>query len=214
MRLHIFISLFVLYALAGEALGQRCFRGRPLPECKSFWITESGAFYHLNAHAGDRWSDREIYENLYYTWEIGVMVNRSSRTAYGGTFYVGWDGYINDARLGFKGRWRWWLSPHTALDLSPGILFSDKISDSPIWCLSASLCGNDRIMVIAQVEMVTWKKIRSNNIGYFGEGTDLLLYGGLRFGAEAGIVVGILTPIILAATAANDFGGGRDWGSF
>jgi hypothetical protein len=207
MRYPILVLLFVLTALAGTSSGQPCFRGRPLPDCKSFWITESGAFFHLNSHKGDRWNDRKVYENLYYTWEIGGMVNRNPKTAFGGTLYIGWDGYINDTRLGIKGRWRWWLSPHTGLDLSPGILMSDKISASPIWCLSASLCGDDRIMVIGQMEVVNWKDTHPNNVGYFGRGTDILFYGGLRFGAEMGIIVGIITPIIIAATASSHIGG-------
>ncbi len=205
MRFRIPIMTMILVCLFGSAQGKFCFRGQPLPACKSFWLTESGLLYRLDDHGSQYWKNREWHEKFYYTWEVGLMTNRNPGAAWGGTVFLGWDAYLEDVRFGLKGRYRWWLSPKIGLDLSPGILQSSTISGPPIVCLSASLVGEDRIMVTGQVEMVIRDK---TNFLDPDASAQLFWYAGLRCGAEAGVAVGIFIPIIALAIVASTFGGG------
>jgi hypothetical protein len=101
-----------------------CFAGRPLPECKTFWITEVG-YYHRAFGGGSiqpvpaDFAGRLDLDN-HFSWELGRMSNRSARTAVGGTFLVGGGG--SGLRFGVKARYRRWLSKRSSLDLSGGAL--------------------------------------------------------------------------------------------
>ena|SRR2546426_6671842 len=53
-----------------------CFRGRPLPQCRAFWLTEFG----LSLPDGP------------FGWELGGMRNVGKRSAVGGTLYLRIDG--------------------------------------------------------------------------------------------------------------------------
>lgn len=83
------MSGLIVCVLAGAAAGQsetrgdakakeNCFRGRPLPQCHSFWITEFG----LSRRFGQRPRLYSAGEATYYgTFELGWMVNRNERSA-------------------------------------------------------------------------------------------------------------------------------------
>jgi hypothetical protein len=114
-----FSFVFVAVLLCGTShLQGACFRGRPLPECKTFWITESGVLTRF-----DRWSKkRDWQEHLYLSYEVGKMYNRNQHTEYGGSVLLRGADFPPGRSFGFKGRYRRWLSKETSLDLSPGII--------------------------------------------------------------------------------------------
>src|SRR5437762_6360603 len=78
-----------LLFLAGAAAAQTpsrtrdCYRGRPLPPCRSFWITEFGLLGRLNALPEPRTT-----VDPFFRWEVGGMQNRNERTAFGATIVI------------------------------------------------------------------------------------------------------------------------------
>lgn len=100
-----------------------CFRGRPRPQCGSFWITEAGYYRQLAGTEVSRtYGDVEIPGpalDSHVSWELGGMVNRGRTEAFGGTLLVG----VDDAgpRFALKARYRRWLGRGAgSLDFSGG----------------------------------------------------------------------------------------------
>src|SRR2546428_12222389 len=94
-----------------------CFRGRPQPACDQFWITEFSLLTRIN-----RLPDGEYLSVPYFMrWELGSMENHGPRSAAGVTLVAELDDL--GSRLGVKPRYRRWLGPRAALDLSAGVLF-------------------------------------------------------------------------------------------
>ena len=100
---------------AGAAEPPICFRGRPLPRCRAFWLTEM-SFQRRIAGSGEG-STRDLHGHL--GWELGGMVNLDSTRAVGGTVMVGTG--ESGARVAVKGRARRWFDPSGGtLDISAG----------------------------------------------------------------------------------------------
>lgn len=97
-----------------QAAARLFFRGRPLPECSSFLITEFGAHYLINRNVGS-FHDK----NVFLTFDLGYMRNRKERSALGGLLHVG----TGAGRTGFGPavRYRRWLSKWNAADLTVGL---------------------------------------------------------------------------------------------
>jgi len=170
-----------------------CFRGKPLPECRTFWITEAGALYRF----GLAETHHEWYETLMYSWELGLMFNRSMRHALGGTLFFDFDDYTNNVQVGFRPRYRRWLWHGISLDIAPGIILSASKSRGFAVSGEAIVYAHDFIAVTLRLDM---KEGRAMG------------YAGMRFCSYPGLVVGIAGPIIAAAIWASDFnspGGGR-----
>ncbi|HEU4723916.1 MAG TPA: hypothetical protein VFU59_01330 [Candidatus Eisenbacteria bacterium] len=89
-------------------------RGRPLPECKSFLITEVGAHYLLNLEKIP-YRQREIF----ITADLGYMRNRNPREAIGGLIHFGGGGDFTG--LGPGVRYRRWLADEIAADFTVGL---------------------------------------------------------------------------------------------
>src|SRR5207249_1771837 len=89
-------------------------RGRPLPECSSFLITELGIHYLLNpGPTGER-------EQLYFvTEDLGYMRNLNERSALGGLLHLG--GNSDRKALGPAVRYRRWLHKAAAADVTVGL---------------------------------------------------------------------------------------------
>lgn len=101
--------------------GSACLATQPLPECRTFWLTEVG-YYRPVIGTGS--TQRNQTAGIggpglakYYSWELGRMSNRSRRTAVGGTFLIGMEG-----RFGLKGRYRRWMPNRGFVDVSAGAL--------------------------------------------------------------------------------------------
>src|SRR5437764_874817 len=98
-----------LLFLAGAAAAQTpsrtrdCYRGRPLPPCRSFWITEFGLLGRLNALPEPRTT-----VDPFFRWEVGGMQNRNERTAFGATIVIEADDL--GSRYGITPRYRRWLA--------------------------------------------------------------------------------------------------------
>ena len=105
-----------------------CFRGRPLPACKSFWIVE------MQGSAPLAQTRRVVYYDVAMPirdpalesaleWNLGHMVNLGDRWAAGGVVTVGTGN--SDPLTGLKARARRWLSPDISIELEAGLLRSN-----------------------------------------------------------------------------------------
>lgn len=104
-----------------------CWRGKPAPQCGSFWITEiSGEFSYATTQTHYRF-DYGSYVNSYsrpdvssqVLWTVGPMFNTSPTRALGGTISAG---FVNDgSRIAVEARRRYWI-PGGGIDVSAGPL--------------------------------------------------------------------------------------------
>ncbi len=102
-----------------------CFRGRPLPECKSFWIVELAGLWPLAQTSrevtflGGNSSEEEAF-GLSGELNIGHMVNLSDRIAVGGSISVGSGTRGTYTRI--VSRARRWMSSDWSVEASAGLL--------------------------------------------------------------------------------------------
>ena len=108
-----------------------CWRGRPAPACDMFLLTELN-FFGTVVNATGKYSSTFMidstprtfqYEEHPAQWkfssEVGGMVNRGKKTAFGGTVLL--DASPNGLNIGLKARYRRWLtSDGVALDVGAG----------------------------------------------------------------------------------------------
>jgi hypothetical protein len=189
---------------AGSGHAGWCFRGKPGSECSAFWILEFAVSGRLDEPPTARLREGPAY---HVTGELGQMFNSGSRTAFGGTLYVGGDD--DGSRFGVKGRFRRWLTPAVSLDLSPGILIAGTNNEFelefPAFVGHAGLNLGDWIGLFAETEMIRYG---SPEIGFEGEtspGTDLAWYAGVKLGSYSGIVATIAFPLIVAIDISSGF---------
>jgi hypothetical protein len=113
-----------------------CFRGRPLPACKSFWIFEmqgsspvaqTSRTIRTYFDATRTGSPQEFeYDATAFTsvveWNLGHMVNLGDKYALGGVVTVGSGN--GDGLAGLKARVRRWLSSDLSVEAEAGALWS------------------------------------------------------------------------------------------
>lgn len=123
LRYRAALTLGVLVAVPlvhPDLAAQACFRGRPLPSCRRFWIVESGFGVRLNRGAYESGpSDPDKLASM----ELGMMRNLTTGTALGATAFLGIGDQITGntgVLVGVKPRYRRWLGPRFSLDLSTG----------------------------------------------------------------------------------------------
>jgi len=174
--------ILLIFACAGaERLSaQTCYRGRPAPACKVFFVTEAGYTYKLTAGA----EDDAVH---YVSGEIGAVTNRG-RFAFGGTAFFGGLGGTGELgaalRGGVKGRVRRWLSPDAALDLSLGPMLSGDGDLGISSHLGISLA--DKLLLLAQFESV---------------GGESDWYFGVRLGSQPAIIASLVAGVLLGIGA-------------
>lgn len=109
-------TALALPASGTASAGSLCWSGKPMPECRTFLITELGVYARLDDDPTQA-SDNPVY----FTLDLGIMKNVSDRHAVGLTAFGGsGDGH---ARVGTRFRYRRWLSRYTSVDVAPGLLF-------------------------------------------------------------------------------------------
>jgi len=166
-------AVVLLVSLAAPLRAQQavCFRGRPLPQCRAFWLTEFG----LSLPDGP------------FVWELGGMRNVGTHSAVGGTLYLRVDG---GTAYGVKPRFRRWLSPVVALDVSPGIIILAGARSSVGFAGHVGASLADLLALSIQAETVQPD---------FTGGKTIKWSGGARLGAAPGAITGIAGLALLAA---------------
>ncbi len=176
-------------ALAGGQAadtGKACFAAKPLPECRTFWLTEVGYYKRAFGYGvfpssplpGERRPDLDSHGS----WEVGLMSNRSLRTAVGGTFLVGTGG--STFRLGLKGRYRRWIPERKFVEVSAGAL---RVATSSPYSQGRSTGFG--ITGDVSVGWRDWVALTARADAVRGSGhTAGAVYGGVRLGSYPGIV--------------------------
>lgn len=108
-----------------------CFRGRPLPDCRSFWIVEmQGSTPLAQTERGVTWSGgqtvaREAFDHV-LEWNLGHMANLTPTFALGGvvTAGTGSDGPFT----GLKLRARRWLTSEVSLEVEGGLMQTNAMN--------------------------------------------------------------------------------------
>lgn len=151
------------------------FRGKPLPKCKWFFITEAGGFLTKEV---------DFFE-FGLTSEFGLMYNLNKRSALGATIFHQFRADLNG--MGFKVRYRHWLNSSFSFDISPGLwLWSE--------CGHLTFTGHvglnykDWVALIAQID---------NHRGILFSRKVFSL--GIKFGSYPGIVPSILFTLLFYA---------------
>ena len=154
-----------------QAVRSLCFRGRPLPTCRTFWITEAGYSYRLTGQSRD---------HSYATWEVGLMRNLSVRTALGATLFAGFDG---DLRWALKGRFRRWVSSSTSLEVAPGVLLTGCEGNCPGFTGHLAVNFEDRFAFTSHVEV-----LNRRGFGAFPGRSSVAWYIGVKLGSQPGVI--------------------------
>lgn len=191
---HVMLAAAVLTS-AGTLAGQTsslCFRGRPAPRCRAFLITEFG----VNGSTHDNFVDATSA-----IWELGLMKNTGSRTAFGATarFAVG----AGD-RLILSPRLRRWMGNHLTLDVAPGIIVWDdrttglSTARAPGFSGQLTLGYQDLIAVAAGVEIAHFDRQDAFGVS----GTSTVPFVGARLGSYPGTIAGTVGAALIAVVAA------------
>jgi|GEM_PF-2180468 len=173
----------------GAVVGKACYRGRPSPPCRSFWITEfGGAWYTVPPIGQEAPESRE----LLFLWEMGWMRSRSARDAVGASVFFATSDEV--MRAGVRGRYRRWLGDELSVDVAPTliVLQSNQAYDvraTPGVSVLGALGFGDVIVLTGEVEAA-------------GGGVRMLY--GLRMGSYAGVVSGLGLPVFVAALLSDD----------
>lgn len=201
------VCLLQLIAVPAAAKAQsppepasNCFVGRPMPKCKTFWLTEFA--YHRRAIGTGFVEDFETASferpdlDDHYSWDIGVMWNRGPRTALGGTLHLGGGG--SEVRIGLKGRHRRWIAGKGVMDVSAGVLRATVRAPHPT--LSAPGYGLTGDIALGWRD---WAALTARADVLRGDGrTVSALYGGIRLGSYPAIVGTVAAAAYIALLLA------------
>lgn len=188
-----------------------CFRGRPLPECRYFMLTEFSILYRF---AGTPESELPMGVDVgktHLSWDLGLMRNLNEKHALGGSVFVALDG--GGSRLGIKPRYRYWFNQNTSLDISGGVLLanSSDFTKTPGYLLGASLGYKDYFSLMTQIDVIpyegtiflpggTLKDTKKNRVsGYVGAKL------GSKYAITGTALVAILAVIVAATWHPFDY---------
>jgi hypothetical protein len=188
------------YEPARPETGKACFRGRPLPECKEFWIVEE----RLEFRANDI-NSLPYPASVNLAIDLGHMFNITRRYAIGGSCYFAANSNRNVE--GLRLRYRYWINRETSFDISPGIIFAgnDECANPPSTkypglIISAALGYKDLIAFNLTLERYALR----NNFGATNyPRSETVIYSGFTLGsysALVGMVATVFTGVIAAVS--------------
>jgi len=178
-KLLVLLVLMALLIISPALHAKIKFRGKPAPECKTFWITEVGGFRTM-----ERYMERYVGE-FGLNSEFGLMFNLNKRSALGATIFhqIGAD----LSGMGFKVRYRHWLNSSFSVDISPGLLLWSEW-EAPTFTGHVGLNYKDWVALIAQID-------HQRGILFSRKVFSL----GIKFGSYVGIVPSILLTLLFYA---------------
>ncbi len=183
-----------------------CWRGKPAPECTTFWITEFGIDASTSSTATivtENYGGGQVYRYAYrdfdsrFVWTVGPMFNTGPRTAIGGTLSI--SPFNNHYRTAVEMRRRSWKNEGLAIDLSAGGLrmgvpgpTSSAYRDEYGVTAGALIVGADLINVNGRVDLlVSGGKARL--------GTSVGLAGGSYVALVGTVTLGLLILAVISA---------------
>lgn len=204
------LGLLVLAAATTAAAQEgSCFRGRPLPDCRNFWVTD--ASYSVRLELRPRPLDEYMPgEQFLPSVEFGGMRNLNRKVAVGASIGAG---LLGGVYLTAKPRVRYWASPSVAVDLAPGLLLTGQPGGASRFMMDASIMFGDRIGITAQSFVLPVTVAPPS--GPITSRKNLVTYLGVRLGSELGVAgaagnalafLGLIGAYIIACSG----GGGCD----
>ncbi len=136
------LAALLVFAIPTTGLGQDCFRGRPLPECRTFWFVEAG--YDRSLTSGTR------MDSFPFSWHLGPMWNVSTRAALGGGFLVGGDD--TGVRVAMFGRFRYWATHDIGVDVGGGLFIAGSDERFSTMMLEAGVSLADWVGLFTRLE--------------------------------------------------------------
>jgi len=167
---------------------ETCFRGRPLPACRTFWITEAAYVARLTSQ-GDVVSNS--FENVSASLELGHLVNVSPKVAVGASLSAN---VVSGVTLGVRPRVRYWLNPTTSLDFAPGLLVAG-VPGPPRFTADLSLMTQDKVGFTLQSFVLPTATYDPS--GGVTTGSRFVLYGGLKLGSKLGLIGAALDVLVV-----------------
>ncbi len=126
-----------------------CFTPQPASQCRSWVITEAGAWLRIS----DRY---EGEQDVFFHYALGWMRNVGARTALGGELFGGSDGH---ARGGVAVRARQWVSGQVGLDVVAGVHLLGDASGQKVEAGSPSvqlrLGYADKVALVGSVDRLS-----------------------------------------------------------
>ena len=176
MKKSLILLVLIALLIISPALHAKIkFRGKPLPECKMFFITEAGGFLT---------KDVDLVE-FGLTTEFGLMFNLNKRSALGATVFHQMGADLNG--VGFKVRYRHWLNSSFSVDISPGLWLLSEWK-TPAFTGHVGLNFKDWIVLFAQM---------NNQRGTLFSRKVFSL--GIKLGSYPGIIPSILLTLLFYA---------------
>lgn len=168
-----------------------CFRGRPLPECKSIWIVEMQAATPLaqtsrTIQYPDASEDRREEFVRVLQWNLGHMVNVGDDWGIGGVVTLG----TNTERWlsGLEARIRRWVNPHLSIEAEGGALLSNGTSGGKGATAALRFNVRDQGSIYLRWDMLRIPELTSDS-GVFDP-------GGTQHGLSFGVGVGSLPALV------------------
>ncbi|MGE0442144.1 MAG: hypothetical protein AB7L66_15075 [Gemmatimonadales bacterium] len=162
----------------GPELGGLCFRGRPAPACRAFWITD--ASYAIRVIPGNRAPSLSISGSRYLgTVAVGRMWNVAGPFALGGAVGLAAGDGLS---LEVAPRLRTWVGSDLAVDVSPVIGFGEPHASG-----EASIMFRDQFGLFTRVDETTERQY-DPILGVVTSRPRTRAYVGFRFGSEPGLV--------------------------
>lgn len=195
--------------IAQEPVREWSLQPRPLPETKTFMLTEFAAGISPEVIG---LQDRVWGPNYLATWDLGLMRNVSPRFALGGSLGITQGNNTEEFSIALKPRLRYWATPRVPIDLSPGIVILDNADEYD---------PNARFLIDATVSYRDWVgitgRLLTTHIEYpinlpnepprTTEFDKTEFYMGLRLGSYPGLIVGstaAIAWIVLEAIIPDD----------
>jgi hypothetical protein len=178
-------ALLVAALVPQPTAAQTCFRGRPLPQCRHFFLTEATLMHRLDMPGGARPGESTVLGV-----GVGLMRNITPTTAIGVAGNLQGDTYEGGGVL--QVRFRHWLTDRFSLELAPGIGLGGGMDAN----LQAVASLADRLAIVVQVEAVSAQARHWSPVD-----RGIRPSAGVRMGGELG-VLGIVAAFGLAVLVA------------
>ncbi len=178
----------LMAGIATQAQAQMCFRGKPLPHCKYFWVTEFTYGNHV---------DGNLSTGQMFMPELGLLVNLDEKNAIGGSVFFR---VLVDSRhpdglgAGFKGRYRRWINKDFNIDVAPGFTFLDETE----FATDVTVNFRDWIGLGARVEFWRAEFNQTNTAVY-----SLVKVGGIPGISLSSVTIGVLAFLVVIFIGAG-----------
>lgn len=183
----------------GPSIG--CFRGRPFPACRSFWLIEmqgSTPLAQTSRTVQWGWNAPQVRQDAIretLEWNLGHMVNVTPTFALGALFTIGTGN--DDVLTGMKLRARRWISKDVSLELEGGILRTN--ANNAVFPGISGSTADLRLNIRDQGSFfVRWDGVRLPSVepilvpGDFGYSDP----GGFQHGISVGVSAGSLPALV------------------